>query len=83
MIHHRRAQLLDDWMQQALDCPCPELHRFVTGLRQDYDAVKAALTYEWNNGVVEGHVNRLKLLKRLGYGRADLPLLRQRILHAL
>lgn len=83
MMHHRRAQLLDDWMQQVLDCPCPELHRFVTGLRQDYEAVKAALTYEWNNGVVEGHVNRLKLLKRLGYGRADLPLLRQRVLHAL
>src|SRR6266852_4282674 len=83
MIHHRRAQLLDDWMQQALDCPCPELHRFVTGLCQDYDAVKAALTYDWNNGVVEGHVNRLKLIKRMGYGRADLPLLRQRVLHAL
>ncbi len=31
----------------------------------------------------EGHVNRLKLIKRMGYGRADLPLLRQRVLHAL
>jgi len=35
-------------------------HRFVTGLRQDYDAVKAALTDDWSNGQVEGQVNRLK-----------------------
>jgi transposase len=83
MIHHRGPELLDDWMKQVLACSCPELHRFVTGLRQDYGAVKAALTSDWNNGAVEGQVNRLKLLKRMGYERAGFPLLRQRVLHAL
>ena len=34
-------------------------------------------------GIVEGKVNKLKLLKRMGYGRAGFPLLRQRVLHAL
>ena len=28
-------------------------------------------------------VNKLKLIKRMGYGRAGFPLLRQRVLHAL
>ena len=28
----------------------------------------------WSNGPVEGHVNRLKLLKRQGYGRAAVEL---------
>ncbi|HEX6555209.1 MAG TPA: hypothetical protein VF026_20765 [Ktedonobacteraceae bacterium] len=31
----------------------------------------------------EGFVNKLKLIKRQGYGRASFPLLRQRVLHAL
>jgi transposase len=83
MIHHRSAERLDDWMEQVLACPCPELHRFVTGLRQDYDAVKAALTDDWSNGQVEGQVNRLKLIKRMMFGRAGFALLRQRVLHAL
>ncbi|HEX4205513.1 MAG TPA: hypothetical protein VHZ51_15230 [Ktedonobacteraceae bacterium] len=32
-------------------------------------------------GVVEGHVHRLKLVKRQGYGRAAFPLLRKRVLY--
>jgi transposase len=43
----------------------------------------AGLTLPQSNGVVEGKVNKLKLIKRMGYGRASFPLLRQRVLHAL
>jgi hypothetical protein len=43
----------------------------------------AGLTLPQNNGMVEGKVNKLKLIKRMGYGRAGFPLLRQRVLHAL
>ncbi|HZR44147.1 MAG TPA: transposase, partial [Ktedonobacteraceae bacterium] len=81
MLHHRCANQLDDWSQQALQCSCPELHSFVSGLRKDWQAVVAAFTVEWNNGMVEGHVNRLKLIKRQMYGRAGFDLLRQRVLH--
>jgi len=45
-------------------------------------AVKTGLTVERSNGVTAGHVHRLKLLKREGYGRAAFALLRQRILQA-
>jgi transposase len=34
------------------------------------------------NGATEGHVHRLKLVKRQGYGRAGFALLRQRVLQA-
>jgi transposase len=81
LIHQRGAERLDDWMQQAVGFPGPELRRFVNGLRQDYDAVRAALTYNWSNGIVEGHVNRLKLIKRSMYGRAQFDLLRLRVLY--
>lgn len=81
MLHCRRADQLEDWLQRVLRCPCPELHSFVSGLRKDWQAVVAAFTLEWNNGMVEGHVNRLKLIKRQMYGRAEFDLLRQRVLH--
>jgi transposase len=44
-------------------------------------AVRAGLTLEWSNGQTEGHVNRLKTLKRQMYGRAGFVLLRHRLLH--
>jgi transposase len=60
----------------------PALRSFVIGLRRDQDAVTAGLTLPWNSGPVEGHVNRIKMLKRQMYGRANLDLLRKRILLA-
>jgi transposase len=51
-------------------------------LRKDYAAVKAALTYEWSQGQVEGQVNRLKLIKREMYGRANFDLLRKKVIGA-
>ncbi len=44
---------------------------------------RAGLTWWINNGMVEGQVTKLKLIKRQGYGKADFPLLRKRVLHAL
>ena len=56
--------------------------RFAKSLRGDYAAVKAGLTLSWSSGPVEGHVNRLKMLKRQMYGRAKLDLLEQRLFYA-
>jgi transposase len=46
-------------------------------------AVRAGLTWSINNGMVEGLVTKLKLIKRQMYGKAGFALLRQRVLHAL
>lgn len=59
----------------------PAFHTFVTGVRKDKDAVLAGLTLPWSTGPVEGHVNRLKLIKRSMYGRAEFDLLRLRVLY--
>jgi transposase len=50
-------------------------------LLKDYPAIRAALTVQWSNAQVEGHVNRLKVIKRDMYGRAKFDLLRLRVLH--
>lgn len=80
-MHTRGVDQLNNWMQQALKSPYPELKSFVAGLRKDWDAVSAAFTVEWSNGMVEGQVNRLRLIKRQMYGRANFDLLRLRVLH--
>ena len=82
MVRERAADRLDAWVAGVLASPWRELKRFAQGLRQDYAAVKAALSSRYSNGPTEGHVNRLKLFKRQMYGRAKLDLLRQRVLYA-
>lgn len=67
-------------MQKVEAHSISELKNFAQGLKRDYDAVKAGLTLEWSQGAVEGHVQRLKLLKRQAYGRASFEILRKRVL---
>lgn len=83
MLHHREGEKLDTWLEAVKASQIRELQRFVTGIERDKAAVLAGLTLSQNNGLVEGKVNKLKLIKRMGYGRAGFPLLRQRVLHAL
>jgi transposase len=81
MIREHAGQQLDTWIRSVEASHLPELESFAKGLQQDQAAVSAGLTLPWSTGPVEGHVNRLKLIKRSMYGRAKLPLLRARVLH--
>jgi transposase len=83
MLRTRTGEQLDTWLAQVTDSHIPELLSFAKGIEQEKSAVVAGLTLKWSNGLVEGKVNKLKLIKRMGYGRAGFPLLRQRVLHAL
>lgn len=83
MLRTCSGEKLDDWLAQVRESQIPELQSFVLGVERDKAAVVAGLTFPLNNGLVEGKVNKLKLIKRMGYGRAEFPLLHQRVLHAL
>jgi transposase len=80
MVRKRQGDTLDVWLEQIRASHIPELESFAQGVERDKAAVHAGLTLPYSNGVVEGHVNRLKLIKRMMYGRAAFPLLRQRVL---
>ena len=71
---------LHRWMARATATEIDALQRFVRKLRQDLGAVEGAVTERWSNGPVEGHINRLKTLRRQMYGRAGVDLLRARLL---
>jgi len=81
MVRKESARPLTDWLEEADRSSCDEIRRYAEGLRKDDSAVTAALTEHWSNGAVEGHVNRLKTIKRQMYGRASFQLLRARALH--
>ncbi len=83
MVRHRKGERLDGWLKQATLSQIPEFRRLVRSINRDKAAVLAGLTLDWSNGQVEGQITKLKLIKRTMYGRADFPLLRQRVLHAL
>jgi transposase len=81
LIRERQSEALLPWLERAKGCPYEELQRFAQGLERELPAVQAALTEPWSTGQVEGQITRLKLLKRQMYGRANLDLLRLRVLH--
>jgi transposase len=81
-LRERRGDLWDDWIRRAEVSRVPILRSLARGLRQDEAAVRAAFTSPWSNGQVGGHVNRLRLVKRAGYGRAGFDLLKARLLQA-
>jgi transposase len=82
MVHTRGGRNLEAWVTSVHANGPPELRGFSRNLRRDWDAVQAGLTKTWNSGCVEGHVNKLKVIKRQMYGRARFDLLRKRVLLA-
>src|SRR5258708_40052833 len=81
MVRERTGEHLDAWLAAVQASHLEAFESFVTGVQHDKDAVLAGLTLPWSNGPLEGNVNRLKLIKRSMYGRAELDLLKLRVLY--
>lgn len=80
MITGLRGEQLPDWIDAVERDSFAALTSFARNLRRDYHAVYNGLTLTHNSGPVEGSINRIKMIKRQMYGRANLDLLRKRIL---
>jgi transposase len=83
VVRQRIAERLPVWLRAAAQSKLKEFVSFARGLSEDHEAVINALRYEWSNGQLEGQVNRLKMIKRMMYGRAKFDLLRARVLHSM
>jgi transposase len=79
MIRQHEVDALDPWIGAARQSA---LRTFAESIQRDRAAIKAALTMPWSTGPVEGQINKLKLVKRQMYGRANFDLLRQRVIVA-
>lgn len=81
MHEQKNEQALESWLIQAEESKILEIQQFTKYIRTDMEAVKYALSYPWSNGIVEGQVNRLKVIKRQMYCRAKLDLLSKKVLY--
>ena len=80
ILRSKDIQKFGVWLDDAQQSGIYAMQRFARTVRRDLDAVTNALTEGWSNGQTEGHINRLKTLKRAMYGRAGAELLRARML---
>jgi len=79
ILHLKDETLLEEWIEQTKGYQIPELSRFVRGIERDLSAVKNAITMKFNNGVIEGIINKIKVIKRIMYGRCSFELLRAKV----
>ena len=77
----KKVDGLEDWIESANSLKIREIDSFVNGLSRDISAVKNAIIYEYNNGLAEGSVNKLKVIKRIMYGRCSFDTLRKKVLN--
>jgi len=80
LLRQRDVAALEGWLEDASQSGIGPFKHFAASLRRDAAAVRAALELPWSNGQLEAQVNRLKGIKRVGYGRAKFDLLRRRVL---
>ena len=80
LLKAKTPDALLPWMEKAAALKLPELDAFIGGLKQDIDAVINAITSDFSNGLVEGTVNKIKVVKRIMYGRCRFNTLRNKCL---
>ncbi len=71
----------ETWTRKILAEPDCELKRFAHNLLKEQAALHNTFTLACSNGPTEGHINRVKLIKRSMYGRASFKLLRNKVLY--
>lgn len=80
ILFSKKGEDLEAWLEEADRLGLDEIKSFANGLRRDLEAVKNAASHDYNNGLAEGSVNKLKLVKRKMYGRCSFETLRKKML---
>jgi len=82
LLFGQNADKLDEWINQTSSLNIPELNSFINGISRDIDAVRNAIIYKYSNGLAEGTVNKIKVIKRIMYGRCGFEMLKRKVLYA-
>ena len=81
MIHgEENAQTMDEWLKEAEACPLKEIRGFAKYIRKDRNAVEQTCRTAFNNGLLEGTVNKSKAFKRNRFNKAGPAVLRAKLL---
>ena len=79
-LYSRRDERLETWLEKIENFNIPELQTYVNGIRIDINVVKNGIKLKYNNGLAEGSVNKIKVIKRIMYGRNSFDLLKAKVL---
>jgi transposase len=80
IIYSKHSYELEPWLARMEKFKIPELQTYINGIRCDIDAVKKGIELQYNNGLAEGSVNKIKVIKRVMYGRNSFELLKAKVL---
>jgi transposase len=80
LIFSKKANELDSWIRETEKLDIIEVNSFLTGIKKDLAAIENIIIYTYNNGLAEGSVNKLKVVKRIMYGRNSFELLKSKLL---
>jgi hypothetical protein len=80
IVFSQKTNELKSWISETATYDIPEITSFLDGIRKDIDAVENGISYQYNNGLAEGSVNKIKLIKRIMYGRNSFNLLKAKVL---
>lgn len=79
-VFSKQPDELEKWMEEVERLEIGQISSFVNGVRRDIGAAKKAIELDYNNGLAEGSVNKLKVVKRIMYGRNSFELLKGNLL---
>ena len=80
IMFSKKEDKLDKCIDKTKKYKIPEMDSFINGIERDLEAVKNGIKYNYNNGLAEGSVNKIKVIKRIMYGRCSFNLLKQKVL---
>lgn len=70
----------EDWINGIGNLKIKELDEYINSVKNDYNSIVNAIVLDYNNGLAEGSVNKLKTIKRIMYGRNNFELLRSKVI---
>lgn len=80
IVFSHKSEELSDWISKTEQLGIDEVNTYINGLKKDISAVKNGIDFKYNNGLAEGSVNKIKLTKRIMYGRNSFLLLKAKLL---
>ena len=80
IIYSKHSERLEQWLNKLEKFDIPELQTYANGVKKDIEAVKNGIAFAYNNGLAEGSVNKIKVIKRIMYGRNSFELLKAKVL---
>lgn len=80
MLLNKNSNKLDSWIEEGLKLNIRKVNSFISGIQRDIVAVKNGIDYEYNNGLAEGKVNKINVIKRIMYGKCGFETLKRKVL---